>query len=56
MSTILTVCAIWLLISIILAPIVGGFLRRNRRAYEEVEYLTKHPLPSGSIDRDGLMS
>ena len=40
--------AIWLIISIILAPLIGGFLRRNRRSYPKYP-----PLPSGSIrDRD----
>jgi hypothetical protein len=47
MRTILIIGTIWVLISIVLAPIVGGFLRRNRRHYPKYP-----PLPSGSINRD----
>jgi hypothetical protein len=44
----LKVLAAWTLFSIILAPIIGGFLRHNRRS----SYPKYPPLPSGSIDRD----
>lgn len=39
---------LWLLLSILLAPVIGGFLRRNRRSTS----VRLPPLPSGSIDRD----
>ncbi len=42
------VLAAWTILSILLAPIVGGFLRRNRRSTS----VRISPLPSGSIDRD----
>lgn len=48
----LKIAAAWTLLSIILAPVIGGFLRRRRRETSEWQYLSKHPLPSGSIHDD----
>jgi hypothetical protein len=42
-----TIFAVWLFLAGVLAPVIGGFLRRNRRSYPKYP-----PLPQGSIERD----
>jgi hypothetical protein len=43
--TILTIAGIWLVASIVLAPIMGGVLRRCRQS----QSIALPPLPSGSL-------
>jgi hypothetical protein len=57
LMTILKFLAMWLMVSIAAALYIGPFLKRLREDQSELDFMEANrlpPLPSGSIDRDGL--